>query len=65
MSKKLLLYLLFVTGLLAYVFYLYHQSQPPDEAQIERCEELVKGMPENTQEEINRSLNTYLDCLGE
>jgi hypothetical protein len=65
MNRKLFVYLLFVTGLLAYVLYLYNRSQPPDQAQIDRCEERVKDMPENTQEEINRSINTYLDCVRE
>lgn len=58
-------YLLVVTGLLTYVIYHYNRSRPPDAAQIERCEARVKDMPESTQDEINRSINTYLDCLRE
>jgi hypothetical protein len=65
MNRKLLVYLLAVTALLTYVLYRYNRSQPPDQAQIDRCEERVKDMPESTQEEINRSINTYLDCLRE
>lgn len=65
MNKKLFLYLLVVTALLTYVLYRYHRAQPPDEAKIEECEERVKDMPESTQEEINRSINTYMDCLRE
>jgi len=64
-NRKLFVYLLVVTGLLTYVIYRYNRSRPPDQAQIERCEERVKDMPESTQDEINRSINTYLDCLRE
>lgn len=62
-TRTLVAYLVALTGVLTYVLYRYHESQPPDEEQIEYCEELVKDMPEGTQEEINRSINTYLDCL--
>lgn len=65
MNKKLFVYLVVVTGLLTYVLYRYQRSQPPDRAQIERCEERVKNMPEDTQDEINRSISTYLECLKE
>lgn len=65
MNRKLLVFLLALTALLTYVLYQYKRSRPPDAAQIERCEERVKGMPESTQEEIDRSINTYLDCLRE
>jgi len=63
MNKKIFLYLLVITGLLTYVLYLYHRSQPLDQARIDACEERVKDMPESTQEEINRSINTYMECL--
>ena len=65
MNTKIVLQLLILLGLLTYVLYRYHDSQPPDQAQIERCNERVKDMPENTREEINRSINTFLDCLAE
>jgi hypothetical protein len=64
MNKKLVVYLIVVTGLLTYVLYRYNRSQPPDQEQIERCNELVSKMPEGTQEEINRNINTFLECLG-
>jgi len=65
MNKKLLLYLVVVTGLIAWGLYRYNRSQPLDQARIDQCEERVKDMPESNQEEINRSINTYLDCLKE
>jgi len=64
MNKKLVVYLIVVTGLLTYVLYRYNRSQPPDQAQIERCNQLVSKMPESTEEEINKSINTFLECLG-
>ena len=65
MNTKLILQLLILVGLLTYVLYRYHDSRPPDQEQIELCNERVKDMPENTPEEINRSINTFLECLGE
>jgi hypothetical protein len=62
-TRTLVLYLILLTGLLTYVLYRYHESQPPDQAQIDYCNELVKDMPESTQEEINRSINTFLECM--
>ena len=58
-------YLTLLTGLLTFVLYRYHDSQPPDQERINRCNELADQMPENNQEEINRSINTFLDCLAE
>ncbi|MCG6865172.1 MAG: hypothetical protein LJE58_07060 [Thiogranum sp.] len=65
MNKKLVVYLIVVTGLLTYVLYRYNRSQPPDQEQIERCNQLVSKMPESTKEEINKNINTFLECLGE
>jgi hypothetical protein len=65
MNKKLFIYLTLLTGLFTYVLYQYHRSQPPDQEQIERCNELANNMPERTEEEINKSINTFLDCLAE
>lgn len=62
-TRTVVLYLILLTGVLTYVLYRYHQSQPPDQEQIEYCNELVKDLPETTPEEINRSINTFLDCL--
>ena len=62
-TRTIVAWLIALTGVLTYVLYRYHESQPPDQEQIEYCEELVKDMPEGTQEEINRSINTFLDCL--
>ena len=64
MKKSVYIYLTLLVGLLTFVLYQYRQSQPPDRAQIERCNELVSDMPEDTQEEINRSINTFLNCLA-
>jgi hypothetical protein len=63
-NRKLFVYLTLLTGLLTYVLYQYHRSQPPDQAQIERCNQLVSKMPEGTEEEINRNINTFLDCIS-
>jgi len=65
MNRKLLVYLTLLTALLTYVLYHYHRSQPPDQAQIERCNDLVSKMPESTEEEVNRNINTFLECLSE
>jgi hypothetical protein len=65
MKRKLFIYITLLTGLLTYVLYQYHRSQPPDQAQIERCNELVSKMPESTEDEINKNINTFLDCLAE
>jgi hypothetical protein len=62
--KSVFIYLTLLVGALTYVLYQYHRSQPPDQEQIDRCNELVRDMPEDTQEEINRSINTFLDCLA-
>ena len=62
-TRTIVLYLILLTGVLTYVLYRYHASQPPDQAQIDYCNELVKDMPESTQDEINRSINTFLECL--
>jgi len=64
MNKKLVVYLIVVTGLLTYVLYHYNRSRPPDQEQIERCNQLVSKMPESTEEEINKNINTFLECLG-
>lgn len=64
-DKKTIIYLTLLTGLLTYVLYNYHRAQPPDQAQIERCNELVSQMPESNEEEINRSINRFTDCLAE
>ena len=65
MSKLNLFLIALLTGILTFAIYTYRQSQPPDREQIERCNELVAHMPENTQEEINRSINTFIECLEE
>lgn len=65
MNRKLFVYLMALTGLLTYVLYQYHRSQPPDRAKIEECNERVSKLPERTEEEINRSINTFRDCLSE
>jgi hypothetical protein len=62
-TRNVVIYVALLTGVLTYVLYRYHGSQPLDQEQIESCEELVKDMPEGTQEEIDRSINTYLECL--
>ncbi len=64
MNKKLFVYILLVTGLFTYLLYNYQRSQPPDRERIEYCNEQVKDMPESTPEEINRSINAFMDCLG-
>ena len=64
-DKKTVIYLTLLTGLLTYVLYQYHRAQPPDQAQIERCNELVSQMPEGSEEEINRAINRFTDCLAE
>lgn len=65
MNKLNLLLIALLTGTLTFAIYSYRQSQPPDEEQIAQCNEEVAGMPENTREEINRSINTFVDCLEE
>ena len=64
LNKKLFVYLTLVTAMLTWALYRYHQAQPPDQAQIERCNRLVSKMPESTQEEIDKNINTFLECLG-
>ncbi len=64
-SKTVFIYLTLLVGIFTYIFYRYHESQPPDQQQIERCNELVSQMPERNQEEINRSINTFLECLAD
>jgi hypothetical protein len=63
MTKTAFIYLTLLVGLFTYLLYRYHESQPPDQQQIERCNELVSQMPESNEEEINRSINTFLECL--
>lgn len=65
MNKKIFVSLVLLTSMLTWVLYEYHRSQPPDQEQIERCNELANAMPENTPQEINKSINTFLDCLAE
>jgi hypothetical protein len=64
-SWKIVLYFAAMIVLIAWGLYNYHRAQPPDEEQIARCNERVSGMPESTEAEINRSINTFLDCLRE
>jgi len=64
-SKTVFIYLTVLVGLFTYLLYRYHESQPPDQQQIERCNELVSQMPERSEEEINRSINTFLECLAD
>ncbi len=65
MNKLNLFLIALLTGTLTFAIYTYKTSQPPDREQIERCNERVAQMPENTQEEINRSINTFIGCLEE
>ncbi|MGB5300032.1 MAG: hypothetical protein WBN08_07395 [Thiogranum sp.] len=65
MSKTVFIYLTVLVGLFTYTLYRYQESQPPDQQQIERCNELVSQMPERSEEEINRSINTFLECLAD
>jgi preprotein translocase subunit YajC len=62
-TKSAFIYLTLLVGLFTYLLYRYQESQPPDQQQLERCNELVNQMPENDEKEINRSINTFLDCL--
>jgi len=64
-SKTVFIYLTVLVGLFTYMLYRYHESQPPDQQQIEHCNELVGQMPERSEEEINRSINTFLECLAD
>jgi len=64
-SKTVFIYLAVLVGLFTYTLYRYHDSQPPDQQQVERCNELVSQMPERNAEEINRSINTFLECLAD
>ena len=63
MGLKLFIYAIFLTGVLTFILYRYHQAQPPDAAQIARCNELASAMPESTPEEINRSIHAFHECL--
>ena len=63
MNKLNLFFIALLTGTLTFAIYKYRESQPPDQEQIERCNELAAQMPENTQQEINRSINTFVECL--
>lgn len=63
MNKKLFLYATLLTAVLTWALYRYHSSQPPDQEPIERCNELVSKMPEGTQDEIDRNINTFVECL--
>lgn len=62
-TRTVVVYLSLLTAVLTYVLYRYHESRPPDQEQIDHCNALVEGMPEDTQEQINRSINTFLECL--
>lgn len=63
MSKTNLLLIALLTGMLTFAIYSYRQSQPPDAEQIARCNEQAAAMPESTPEEINRSINSFVECL--
>ncbi len=63
MTKTVFIYLTLLVGLFTYLLYQYRESQPPDQQQVERCNQLVSQMPESNEEEINRSINTFLECL--
>lgn len=63
MTKTAFIYLTLLVGLFTYLLYQYRESQPPDQQQVERCNQLVSQMPESNEEEINRSINTFLECL--
>lgn len=63
MSKVTLMYLALLVALLTFVLYGYQSSQPPDEEKIEACNEQVEGMPEGNQNEINRAINQFVECL--
>jgi hypothetical protein len=65
MNLKTLFYLLLVTGVLTYTLYTVRSSRAPDPEQIQRCNELVSDMPEDTRQEIDRSISRFLDCIGE
>ncbi len=65
MNGKMLVYLALLVGAGTWTLYTWRNSQPPDQGQIERCNELVRGMPENTREEIDRSISRFVDCLDE
>ncbi len=65
MNGKMLVYLALLVGAGTWALYTWRDSQPPDQEQIERCNELVRGMPENTREEIDRSISRFVDCLDE
>ena len=62
-NRKIFIYLTLLVGVLTYVLYKYHESQPPDQQQIERCNELANQMPQSTEQEINRSIHTFFECL--
>jgi predicted histidine transporter YuiF (NhaC family) len=62
-TKTAFIYLTLLVGLVTFVLYSYRESQPPDQQQVERCNQLVSQMPESNEEEINRSINTFLECL--
>jgi hypothetical protein len=63
MSKTNLLLIALLTGLLTFAIYSYRQSQPPDAEQIERCNAMAAELPESTPEEINRNINSFVECL--
>ena len=63
MSKYLVIYAILLTALLTYLLYSYHDAQPADAERIAECNKLVSEMPETTQEEINRSIHTFHECL--
>lgn len=63
MKRRFIILATLLLAVLTLVLYRYHDAQPPDAAQIARCEALADEMPANTQEEINRSLHTLHECL--
>lgn len=63
MKIKFLIFASLLLAVLTYALYRYHDAQPPDAAQIERCQALADAMPASTPEEINRSLHTLHECL--
>ena len=65
MTRSTLLYLMLLVGLLTWLLYNYHRSRPLDEERIEYCNELVSGMPERNEDEINQSINRFTDCLND
>lgn len=63
MTKGNLLLIAALTGVLTFVIYNFRQNRAPDAQRIAECNARVEGMPESTREEINRSINTFTECL--